>query len=94
MKDVYWSARKNNNKYITEPYLIYRQMQYEKLANTFLEYLITNINTDIHGINKKIGVNGNIKFDSITKNYDELLVEFNTGKTNCKEIGDIIFKGL
>lgn len=94
MKDVYWSARKNNNKYITEPYLIYRQMQYEKLANTFLGYLIEKINADIRSLSKKTKIVGDIKFESITECYDELLGDFNAGKKNCKEVGNIIFKGL
>lgn len=94
MKDIFWSARKTNNKFVNEPYLIYRKMQYEKLLNSFFNYLITKINGDIQNISQLTGVSGKITFDSITENYDELWEEFNIGKKNCNDIGKVIFKGL
>lgn len=94
MNDVHWNARKVNNTYVTEPYLIYRNMMFEKLRNYFLEYLILKINEDIESIKKETKFTGKIIFDSITQNYDELITEFESGEKNCEQIGNVIFKGL
>lgn len=94
MKKVYWSARKYDNTFVTEPYLIYRKMMFEKLRNYFLEYLIMKINEDIESIKKETMFTGKIIFDSITQNYDKLITEFESGEKNCEQIGTVIFKGI
>lgn len=94
MKNVYWNARKTQNTYFTEPYLIYRYMMFEKLRTHFLEYLISKINEDIYSINKETKFTGKITFESITQNYDSLLTEFESGEKNCEQVGKVIFKGL
>lgn len=93
-KDVYWTARKYDNTYVTEPYLIYRNMMFEKLRNNFLEYLISKINEDIDSIKDETKFTGKIIFDSITQNYDKLITEFQSGEKNCEQIGKVIFKGF
>ena len=89
MHDVYWSARSSDNQYVNEPYLIYRHMMFEKIQNSFLEYLVSKINNDILNI---VGINGQIVFESITQNYDALLKEFDDGTKNCQDIGNVIYK--
>ena len=94
MKSVHWDARNHSNTYVTEPYSLYRSMMFEKLQNLFLEYLISKINEDIDFIKSETKFSGKIIFDSIAQNYDNLITELESGKKNCEQIGNIIFKGL
>ncbi|MFR2190742.1 MAG: hypothetical protein ACLS46_02785 [Acutalibacteraceae bacterium] len=64
-------------------------MMFEKIQNSFLEYLVSKINNDILNI---VGINGQIVFESITQNYDALLKEFDDGTKNCQDIGNVIYK--
>lgn len=54
---------------------------FEKIQNSFLEYLVSKINNDILNI---VGINGQIVFESITQNYDALLKEFDDGTKIAK----------
>lgn len=94
MKRIYWNARNSENQFFTEPYLVYRIMMHQNLQNKFLEYFINKINKDISSIGKIIGFTGKIKFESITQNYDSLIEDLKTGKKNCEQVGNVIFKGI
>lgn len=94
MKRIYWNGRNSENQFFTEPYLVYRIMMHQKLQNDFLEYFINKINTDIRSIGKTTGFTGKIEFESITQNYDSLIGDLKTGKKNCEQVGNVIFKGI
>lgn len=94
MKKIHWNARKQDNTYVTEPYFVYRTIMFEKLQNQFLEYLISKINEDINSITDITKFTGKITFESITQNYDTLIVELESGEKNCEQIGNIIYKVL
>lgn len=92
MRKIYWSGRNYTNQYINEPYLLFRIMMFKKLQNTFLEYIIHRINDDIKNNKKAIELTGKIVFESVTNNFDSLLMELNKGTKNCQEINNIIYK--
>lgn len=92
MKNVHWNARKYDNAYVTEPYLLYNQMMFAKLKTRFLEYLIKKINEDIDSIKLETKFTGKITFDSIAQNYDNEIKELESGEKNCEQISNMICK--
>lgn len=91
LKNIYWDARNPENQYFNEPYLLYRIMMFKILQNKFLEYLISKINADISKFDKSCEINGRIKYNSTTHNYECLLEDLKTAKKNCEEILNIVF---
>ena len=92
MRNVFWDGRKTNNTYVSEPYFLYRNMMFKKLRLSFLEYLISQINKDINSIESETKCSGKIIFDSIAYDYDNLIMELESGEKNCEQVSNVIFK--
>ena len=85
-RNIFWDGRNFSNKYVNEPYLLYRRIKYELIRNDFLEYLISQINADISVLGKEYDFSGYIAFDSKTDSYKDLLQDLKEGKKNCEQV--------
>ncbi|WHX25020.1 hypothetical protein QNH47_12665 [Virgibacillus halodenitrificans] len=64
-KGVYWNGRKYDNRFVNEPYSLYRLTNYTILRLTMLKYLLCKINTSIKNVGDEFNFQGEIecKFD-------------------------------
>lgn len=87
-KNIYWSCRNNDNYYLSEPYLLFRKINFSLLQEKLLNYIVSIFNKDLVNIKLK----GKIIYNSKVKDYDKLLDDLNSGEKNCKEVCDTLFK--
>lgn len=90
LKNLKWSDR-GNNQFITEPYLVYREMQFDLLQEQILKYVIKQINESLKQTGDKYGFSGKIQYDSKTKTYATLLEQLRTGEKNCEQVSKVVF---
>lgn len=89
-KKTFWTEN-TGNEYISEPYLVYRSMQFDLLQNKLLDYVLNNINISLETIGKLYGFVGKIEYRAKTEKYNEYFEKFYCGKMNCNELADLIF---
>lgn len=89
-KKIYWSCRNSGNYYLSEPYLLYRQIYFYIMQEKLLGYLVSVFNADLRFLKLK----GTITYNSKVRNYGKLLDDLYSGKKNCQEVCDIIFKHI
>lgn len=92
MKGTYWNGRDSSNKYVSEPYFLYRLIKFYIIRSKFLAYLVRGYNNELKELGKKYGFSGEIAYDSKVDDFESVLNEFKTGKMKCKEIIKIIFQ--
>lgn len=89
-KNIYWSCRNSDNYFLSEPYLLYRQIKFYIMQEKLLNYLVSVFNADLAFLKLK----GTITYNSKVRNYGKLLDDLYSGKKNCQEVCDIIFKHI
>lgn len=89
-KNIYWSCRNSDNYFLSEPYLLYRQIHFYIMQEKLLNYIISVFNEDLPFFK----LNGTITYNSKVRNYENLLDELNNGEKNCQNVCDIIFKHI
>lgn len=90
LKELKWNNR-GNNQFVTEPYMVYRAMQFDLMQERFLRYVIKQINEALKRTGIKYGFSGKIQYDSKTKTYDTLLEQLQTGEKNCEQVSKVVF---
>ncbi len=89
-RKTFWTEDAGN-EYISEPYLIYRNMQFDLLQKKFLDYVLSRINLSLERTGKEYSFMGKINCRVKTEKYDEYMEKLKGGQMNCEELCKLIF---
>lgn len=88
---IRWKGINNNNRYVSEPYLLYRNIKYQILRKEFMDYLLKGYNNKLQLLGRKYGFDGKIRYRSNLDKYESKWSDLRRGKINCEQLCDYIF---
>lgn len=80
-----WNGRKNSNKYLSEPYMLYLRIQFLKNKEKWLKILLKKYNKKLISLGEKYGFTGEIEYKQIATNLDDLYEQFEQGIIDTKQ---------
>lgn len=89
---VRWMGRNFDNRYVSDPYLLYLKMEELKLKEDILNKLLKKYNDKLAQLGKAYSFSGKITFESKGINYDELYEDLLKGKKTCEQVSNELYK--